>query len=134
MFDIESFTNLVKENPTLPIIPMVYYEIVGDDWGYWMGSFRNAYIGEYAFYNDEYFFDDRDSFKEHYYDWHDDELCEKFNYEPFINEYSVEQGRYTEEQLKINNENEKLLDEYLDKVADEYFVKAIIVYIDLPEV
>lgn len=125
------FLNLVEKNPALPIVPMVDYEIVGDGWGRWMGSFGTSYVGEYALYNDRYF-EDREEFKEEYYDMNDDELCEKFNYEPFINEFSVKQGKYTEEQLKVNNENEKMIEEYLDKIAEEYFIKAIVVHIDLP--
>lgn len=128
----EEFLNLIKENPTLPIVPMVDYEIVGDAWGRLMGSFGHSYVGEYAIYKDEYF-EDREEFKEKYYDWNCDELCERFSYEPCINEFSVRRREYTVEQLEENDKNMKFLEEYLDKVAEEHFVKAIIVYIDLPE-
>ena len=88
-----------------------------DEWGYSIASFGNAYMEEYAIYNDRYY-DDRESFKEAYYDYHDDELCEKFNYNPRL---SIEDEE--------NNKNSCLLDEYLDSVADKYFKKAIVVYI-----
>ena len=127
-----SFVNLVKKNPTLPIVPMVDAEIVCDNSGYWMGSFGHAAVGEYALY-DERFFDDREDFKTRYFDRNDDDLCEKFGYEPYISEFSVKQGRHTQEQLEANEANEKRLEEYLDKIAEETFTKAIIVYIDLPE-
>ena len=129
MNHVENFLNLVKENPTLPVVPMVDNEVVGDSWGRWMGSFGYADVGEYACYN-ERFFEDREDFKETYYDDNCDELCERFNYDPRINEYTVGLYRCTEEQFEINEANEKLLEEYLDKIAEEYFVKAIIVNID----
>lgn len=127
----ETLLKLIKKNPTLPVVPMVDWEVVCDDGGRWMGSFGHAYVGEYACFR-ERFYEDRDEFKEDWYDYHDEALCEKFNYEPFINDVSVEQGRYTKEQLEENKRNEKLLEEYLDKICDEEFVKAIIVNIDLP--
>lgn len=132
MTNTEKLIQLVKENPDLPVVPMVDSEVVCDDCGYWMGSFGCCSVGEYVCYNDR-FFDEREGFKESYYDYNDDELCEHFNYNPRICAYTVAQGQYTKEQLNENEENEKLLDQYLDSVADEYFKKAIIVYIGLPE-
>ena len=128
----EALLKLIKKNPTLPIIPLVDYEIVCDDCGRWLASFGNAYVGEYALM-DERYYTDRNDFKDDYYDRYDDELCERFDYEPWINEVSVMQGKNTEEQLKANEEAEKHLEKYLDKVADQYFIKAIIVNIDLPD-
>jgi hypothetical protein len=40
---------------------------------------------------------------------------------------------YTKEQIEANEENLKLLEEHLDKIAEEYFTKAIIVNINLPD-
>jgi hypothetical protein len=129
----EKFLQLVKENPTLPIVPMVYYEVVGEDYGSWVGSFGSAYVGEYTMFYDRYF-DDREEFKEYYYDYHDEELCEMFGYEPWVNEVTFSQGKCTRAEVEKNNKAGKLLEEHLDKIADEYFVKAIIVNINLPEV
>ena len=128
----ETLLKLVKKNPNLPIVTLVDADIVCDDCGRWLASFGRAYIGEYALLRETYY-TDRDEFKEEYYDLYDDELCERFNYEPWINEFTVNQGEYTKEQLKINVENERQLEEYLNKVADKYFIKAIIVNIDLPD-
>lgn len=54
--------DLMKENPHLPIVPMVDAEVVADDtWGYWMGSWSCAYVEKY--YKGEeriYFYDERD--------------------------------------------------------------------------
>lgn len=39
---------LIKENPDLPIVPMVDAEIVaGDDFGRWMGSWGYSKVDEY---------------------------------------------------------------------------------------
>ncbi len=128
----EALLKLIKKNPALPIIPLVDYEIVCDDSGRWLASFGEAYVGEYALM-DERYYTEREEFKDNYYDRYDDELCERFNYFPWITDYAVTQGKYTKEQLKTNNESEKQLEEYLDKVADKYFIKAILVNIDLPD-
>lgn len=129
----EKFLQLVKENPTLPIVPMVYYEVVGEDCGNWVGSFGSAYVGEYTYFYDRYF-DDRDDFKEYYYDYHDEELCEMFDYNPFINEYTLTRGQCIKEEFEANKKAEQRLEEHLDKIADDYFIKAIIVNINLPEI
>lgn len=53
---------LMKENPHLPIVPMVNSEVVADDtWGYWMGSWDHARLDKY--YKGEervYFYDECD--------------------------------------------------------------------------
>lgn len=129
----QNFLRLVKENPDLPIVPMVHYEVIGgDDYSYWLGSFGKAVVGEYAIYNDHYF-DDRDSFMEEFYDCLSDELNEKFSYNPCIGKYQLEQGLISEEEYEKNRKNEALLDKYLEEVADRAFTKAIIVYIDSSE-
>ena len=38
---------LIKDNPDLPIIPMVDAEIIGDDCGYWKGEWGNCEVTEY---------------------------------------------------------------------------------------
>jgi hypothetical protein len=49
MTKTEKLLQLVKENPDLPIIPMVETEVVcGDEYGYWMGSFEDCQIREFA--------------------------------------------------------------------------------------
>lgn len=54
--------DLIKQNPHLPIIPMVNQEVVSEDsWAYWMGSWGSASVDRY--YNGEeriYFYDERD--------------------------------------------------------------------------
>lgn len=39
---------LVKENPSLPIVPMTHWEVCGGDSGYWLGNIKSVEIREYA--------------------------------------------------------------------------------------
>lgn len=43
----EKLLKLVAENPELPVLPMVDYEVVGGDWGCWGGKWKDSYIGHY---------------------------------------------------------------------------------------
>ena len=46
--NIEKLLQLIKENPDLPILPMVNGEVCGDDdYNYWMGSWGWCRIDEY---------------------------------------------------------------------------------------
>lgn len=111
MSKTQELIKLISENPELPILPMVDYEVVCEDGGRWLGSFGSCYVGEYALFNDRYY-DERDEFKEDYLDFYCDELCRRFDI--------------------YSNKDEKL-EKYLGEVADKCFTKAIIVNIDLPE-
>lgn len=101
----EQLIQLIKENPHLPIVPMVDSEICWDDCGYWMGQFGPSMVGEYTLYN-ERFYDDKEEFIECYYN----DTCDD--------------GRYDD-----------LEDEEIDKcIAEEteyMWTKAIIVYINV---
>lgn len=131
--NIRKLITLATEHPELPIIAMVDGEIVGDDsYHRWVGYFGSVELGEYVLYDDR-FIDDREEFKEEYYDYNDDELCEKFGYEPGINEYTLKNGHCTKKRYEENKENEKRLEAYLDEVAERAFKAAIIVNINLPD-
>lgn len=44
----QKLIELIKENPDLPVIPMVDYEVVGDDSStYWMGQWGRCEVTEY---------------------------------------------------------------------------------------
>lgn len=130
--NIQKLITLAADHPELPIIAMVDGEVVGDDsYSRWVGYFGSVELGEFVLYNDR-FIDDREEFKEQFYDYNDDELCKKFGYEPCINEYSFKTGHYTQEQYNENEENGKKLEKYLDEVAEKAFEKVIIVNIDTP--
>lgn len=100
---------LVQENPDLPIVPLVDYEVCFEDYGYWQGSFGRAKVNEYVHFDDRFYTRD-------YQDIIEDKL------------------------------SDTLCDDYPDMPDDEFFKmihekaealpwkKAIIVYIELPEV
>ena len=46
---------LIKENPDLPILPMVNYEVCGGDFAYWTGYFSRPVVDEFVF--DEWYGD-----------------------------------------------------------------------------
>lgn len=125
----QELLKLVSENPDLPIIAMVDCDVVGEDSGRWLGHFSRAELGEYTTRDDRYY-DDREEFKERYYNDNDEELCEMFGYCPYISEYSVEKGLHTAEQLEASEKAEEALEKYLDEVAEKAFTRAIIVYVD----
>lgn len=130
--NLQELIRLVQENPELPVICEVDGSCFDcDEYAWYLGEFGNCFVGEYAVFDDRVFVDDREGYKEEYYASHDEELCEKFGYDPRINEFTKKQ--YTREQLSANFEREEALERYLDKNADRYFKRAIIVRIYRPE-
>lgn len=97
--------DLIKNNPLLPILPMVNQEVVGDDcWGYWMGSWGSARIDKYLVHNGRLFFkDDDDPF----------DVLERVGYPRCVDD---------------------MTDREIDAAYDALpWRKAIIIYIDTPE-
>lgn len=111
MNNTKELLRLIAENPDLPIIPLVDYEIVCEDGGRWLASFGSVCVGEYAVFNERYY-EDRSDFQEDYTDYYCEELSERFN---------------------IYEQNDEF-DKYLDEIADKHFIKAIIIHIDLPDI
>lgn len=133
MENIQKFAELVKAHPSLPVYAMVDSEVVVDDgYCFWLGQIETTKLGEIAVYG-ERCFDDRDDFKEIYFDRNEDELCEKFNYTPSVDGYAFKYGYCTEEEYEKNEVNEKRLDAYLDEVAQRAFTESIVVYVDRPD-
>lgn len=53
--NVRNLINLIKQNPDLPIVPMVEYDVVDDDYGTWMGKWGQARVDEYLLIsNNEY--------------------------------------------------------------------------------
>lgn len=97
--------DLMKENPHLPVLPMVNEEVVCDDsWAYWMGSWGHSEIYQYIVRNGRiYFKDDEDHF----------EFLERIDYYRRV---------------------EDMTDEEVNAAYDELpWKKAIFVYINTPE-
>ena len=58
----DALITLIKKHPTLPVVPMVSYEVVGDDsCSTWMGTWGNARVDKYLIVNGRvYFYDEED--------------------------------------------------------------------------
>lgn len=101
---------LIKENPDLPIIPMVNYEVCPEGFNYWMASFSTCRI-------DEYMIDE----------WYGDG-CVRFKSDG-DNELIIEGIAEYEYGDCSNVDNWKKAEEYLKTL----WKKAIIVFIELPD-
>ena len=129
---MQKFIELVKENPNLPVIALVHGEVCGDDCGYWLGHCGSASVELVGLIGERYC-TDFEEFMEVYYDRHDTELCEKFNYNPRCCAAAVERGEYTQEQFAENCLAEEKLNNYLREIAHKYMRRAIVMYVDLPK-
>lgn len=102
--------DLVRENPDLPIIPFVNYEVcAGDECAYWLGSFDLCRVDEYAIVevhgeDRTYLKDDEEEIRDYYYD------CT----------YGMD-----------DEEADAEVQRQMDRIE---WTKAIIVFIDLPDV
>lgn len=106
----EKLLKLIAEHPDYPVVPLVDYEVVADDsCGYWYGSFKNCEVKELCYVKDRWG-DDRIVYKEDSDDW--DEIERLFP--------ESDDEAYTEE---------KLTEMFLALP----FVKAIVLWIDLPD-
>ena len=100
----EELFKLIAENPDLPIVPMVYCDVVADDYGRWLGAWGSSYIGEYILGEDRVHFREDD----------DPSEVEKVLFEQYGRDYY----------LDISDEQKAY--------AELPWIKAIIVNIDLP--
>lgn len=66
MNNTQKLLQLATENPNLPIVPMVDYDVVGDGYGFWLCEFGRCEVGEYTLYKERYY-DDREEFNDAYY-------------------------------------------------------------------
>lgn len=106
---------LVAENPSLPIVAMVYSEVVQDDgYAWWLGSFGRAYVDEYVIFKSNKYDDGK------YYTKDDQDEIEEIIAECV----SEENPQMSESEIfaEAHRQAEALP-----------WTKAIIVYIDLPE-
>ena len=61
MSKTEELLKLIRENPDLPIIPMVDYEVCGDDCcTWWMGNWGRSEVTEYYLGEEKVHFKDDD--------------------------------------------------------------------------
>lgn len=99
---------LMRENPELPVVPMVDGEIPGDDSGWWLGAWGSAYIDEYLLTNNR--------------EW----LVFKSDGDVF----DVLERHLSDEEFEKLPDSEEECRPFYDALP---WTKAIIVYIRLPE-
>ncbi len=105
MNNIEKLIKLIQENPDLPVIPMVDYEIVADDdYQRWMGSIGDSKIGDFCIWNDKIYTDKQN-------------LVEDL----------------IDEEYFFSEETDDEILKSAQKEADKIMFKAIILNIDLPD-
>lgn len=96
--------NLMRENPDLPVVPIVDAEICGDDSRYWCGAWGHAYVDEYL-------------------------MCKRFDYMAFKSDddvFDVLEKYLTDEEFERLPESESECRAYYDALP---WTEAIIVYI-----
>lgn len=102
----EELFKLMQENPELSVVPMVDYEIIGEDYGRWLGEWGSSHIGEYLIGEERVYFRDDDDPSEV-----ERVLLEQYGCDAY----------------------EAMSDEEADKAyAEMPWIKAIIVNIDFP--
>lgn len=128
MTENQKFVELIAANPGLPIVVMVNGDVTEGEGMYWMAGISHVEVAEVGLVGERYY-DSREDFKEAYYERYDDELTERFNYNPTIGTW----GNYTKEVIEANDKADAELDAYLEERANEYMKKCIVVYVDEPD-
>lgn len=107
MSKIDELLKLIKENPDLPIVPMVDSEVCGDDNQWYLGSWGSSELTEYYVGRERVHFKDDD---------------------PEYVLYDLEGCRYGYD--KIGRDLDTLSDDEWDKLYESVpWVKCIVVYI-----
>lgn len=105
MSNIENLINLIQENPDLPVIPMVEYEVVADDdYIRWMASIGDSKISDFCIWNDRVYTDKQNLIED-----------------------------LIDEEYFFSEETDDEILESAQKQANEIMQKAIILNIDLPD-
>lgn len=127
---IDDLYNLMHQYPDYPIYCKIDGEICDcfDDYAWIQGDIGYSYAGHICYYN-ERLYEDIDGLRETVYADFDDVLSEKFNYKSWVHEYALKGGDCSEEELKINKENEKKLDEFLESIIKPLMKPCIYVYV-----
>ena len=107
---------LIAENPSLPVVPMVYSEVVQDDgYAWWLGSFGEVSVDEYVIFKSSKYDDGK------YYTKDDEDEIEEIIAE------------WVSEENPQMSESEIFAEAHRQAEALPW-KKAILVYIGLPEV
>lgn len=106
----EKLIELVKQNPDLPIITATYYEVVAEDWGYWVGEIQDICVDYFYMRQgkDRWFAGEDDIFEHLYFTYESNSICEMMSDEEY---------------------NKFLYNKFNEMVSNKEIVKAIIIYI-----
>lgn len=115
----KDLVRLVAENPELPIVAYVNGDICHDYGMYWMGAFTNVFVAEVGLVG-ERMYDDRYDWMDAYYNEHGEDIAEQFSYS-------------NQDPKEVRDAAEARIDEYLEKMADKYMKKCIVVYVNEPD-
>lgn len=108
--NVKELLKLIQENPDLPIVPMVDTEVCSsDDYGYWMGGWKEARIDEYWSDDERIYFRSQD----------EEDLIEKL----IDNDCNYTCTGMSDEEIEKKAE---------ETVKNYDWVKCITVYIDTP--
>ena len=102
----EEVFKLMQENPDLPVVPMVDYEIIGEDYGRWLGAWGSSYIGEYLVVGER--------------------ICFREDDDPWEVEWLIRERQGEEIFARMN------AGEAEEAYAQMPWIKAVIVNIDMP--
>ena len=111
--------DLMAANPDLPVVAYVNGDICHDYGMYWMGAFTSVFVASVGLVG-ERMYDDRYDWMEAYYNNHEDEIAEQFGYS-------------NQDPEEVRDAAEAAIDEYLEKMADKYMKKCIVVYVNEPD-
>lgn len=94
MSNFEQLLKLMKDNPGLPVVPLVNSEIVAEDgYAHWLGSWGPAYLENYYRGEERYYFYDEDDMEDLLaevmgWDWYDaaseDEVLATYQALPWV--------------------------------------------------
>lgn len=106
--NLEELFRLIRENPELPVVPMVDSYIIADDTGYWLGAFDSVRVDEYLLTNN----------------------CGWIAFKSDNKVFDVLMEHLSDEELEKLPETEEECREVYEELP---WTKAIIVYITLPD-
>ena len=110
---VNELFDIIKTNPNLPIVPIVNGTLVCDEGGYWLGSWGSAHIDKYYIHDGTYLeyggkYPDITDIFERVFDFDECEIDDDMS----------------------DEEADRIMKEKVDSLP---WIKAIIIYIDIPE-
>ncbi len=109
---IKELIKLSEENPELPIMVATFYEVIGDDWGYWRGNIEKIEKGYFSDIGEEWRVGDKEEIYE--------EISDRF-----FSDSEYDSMPKEEYDILLESKFDELLENKL-------IVESIVVYVGLP--